>query len=182
MLAGPVRTRPASSCFLGAELAISRRRVAKARSSEASERTILIVPASAEDFDSLRALLEEASLPTEGLGDQFPQAYVVARAGSDLLAAAGLETYGEAGLLRSLVVAAAARNRGFGRALVENRLAYARALGVERVFLLTTTAPRYFERFGFANANRSEAPAELASSPEFASVCPASAICLTRVP
>jgi amino-acid N-acetyltransferase len=98
------------------------------------------------------------------------------------IGAAGLETYGNAGLLRSVVVAPAARGKGWGQQLVENRLAYARASGIERVFLLTTTAPRYFERLGFTIAMRSEAPVALAHSREFASVCPASATCLVRPP
>jgi amino-acid N-acetyltransferase len=143
---------------------------------------LVLVPASTEDASAVRALLEEASLPVDGLEDQFPDAYVIARAGSVPVGAAGLETYGKAGLLRSVVVATGARGKGCGRQLVESRLAYARARGIERVFLLTTTASQYFERLGFTIANRSEAPAALARSPEFASVCPASATCLVRAP
>ena len=41
-------------------------------------------------------------------------------------------------------------------------------------------ATAFFERLGFERIERSEAPAELLASAEFARLCPASAICLRR--
>jgi amino-acid N-acetyltransferase len=46
-----------------------------------------------------------------------------------------------------------------------------------RGYLLTTTAADDSRRFGFQDARRDEAPADLQRSTEFASVCPASATC-----
>lgn len=128
----------------------------------------------------MQALLLDAGLPVAGLTEQFPSAYVVARTDAALLAVAGLEPYGSAGLLRSLAVAERARSKGLGRRLVEDRLSAAHALGLERVFLLTTTAAAYFERLGFERVRRDTAPAELAASTEFAHACPASAVCMAR--
>jgi amino-acid N-acetyltransferase len=122
--------------------------------------------------------LEAARLPTEGLRDQFPQNYVVARRRGELIGVAGLEVYADVGLLRSVAVAEGARGRGLGRSLVDNRLEFARSSRVNRVFLLTMSAERYFTSLGFAPVNRAEAPSALAASPEFASACPASASCL----
>jgi N-acetylglutamate synthase-like GNAT family acetyltransferase len=139
-------------------------------------------PAAATDAAMIQELLRHAGLPLDGLTTQFPGAYVVVRDGPRLIAAAGLETYGSVGLLRSLVVAEPARNRGLGRLLVENRLARARESRLERVFVLTTSAARYFEALGFRAVARAEAPAELAACAEFAGACPASAACLARAP
>jgi amino-acid N-acetyltransferase len=134
--------------------------------------------ARATDDALVRGLLTTAGLPLDGLSDQFPSAYVVAFDRGVVVGAAGLETYGDVGLLRSVAVSEAVRSRGLGRRLVENRLAQARLEGLGRVFLLTTTAAPYFERLGFLRTDRNEAPAALSESPEFAFACPASAACL----
>lgn len=138
----------------------------------------VIEPARATDDRLVRGLLATVALPLDGLSDQFPSAYVVARERGVLVGVAGLESYGDVGLLRSVAVAEALRSRGVGRRLVENRLDSARARRLSRVFLLTTTAVPYFERLGFSRAERALAPAALSTSPEFAFACPASAACL----
>jgi ubiquinone/menaquinone biosynthesis C-methylase UbiE/protein-tyrosine-phosphatase/N-acetylglutamate synthase-like GNAT family acetyltransferase len=135
-------------------------------------------PATSADFEAVRALLERCNLPTQGIDQAFPDGYVVVRSGPDVLGVAGLETYGEFGLLRSVAVSEPVRSCHFGRALVEDRLAYARAKDLRAVYLLTTTAAEYFRQRGFLDAARASAPAVLRSSGEFASICPASANCL----
>jgi N-acetylglutamate synthase-like GNAT family acetyltransferase len=95
-----------------------------------------------------------------------------------VVAGAGLEPYGGAGLLRSVVVHESVRGQGVGRALVEERLERARLLGLNRVFLLTTTADDYFRALGFTPAERADAPAEMQNCAQFSGVCPARAACL----
>jgi len=129
-------------------------------------------------FAEIEALLARLSLPTAGLHDQFPRAYIVAIDLGAVIGCAGVETYGRAGLLRSVAVSPARAKSGIGRALVADRLAAARSEGLEAVYLLTTTAADFFVRLGFVPADRAGVPSALASSPEFASVCPASATCL----
>jgi amino-acid N-acetyltransferase len=124
----------------------------------------------------VRALLTEAGLPTDGLEDQFGPRYSVAEVGGALVGAAGLEVYGAFGLLRSVVVASSHRGTRLGKALVADRLAWARGAGLTAVFLLTTTAPRFFAALGFERAAREAAPEEIRSSPEFASVCPGTSV------
>jgi N-acetylglutamate synthase-like GNAT family acetyltransferase len=48
------------------------------------------------------------------------------------------------------------------------------------VFLLTTTAVPLIARLGFRRIERSEAPATIASTTEFSSLCPASAAIMRR--
>lgn len=138
-------------------------------------------PARAEDLPAAGALLERCALPVAGLGDQFPAGYVVA-GGASMIGLAGLEVHGGHGLLRSVAVEPGARDQGLGGALVADRLAHARALGLASVFLLTTTAPGFFAGLGFAPCERDRAPAELRATPEFAGVCPSSATCMVWTP
>jgi N-acetylglutamate synthase-like GNAT family acetyltransferase len=130
------------------------------------------------DREAVRALVASAGLPLSGLEDQFPQAFVLARSGDRLVGCAALEVHGTAGLLRSLAVAEGERGCGLGATLVADRLRAAQDARLAFVYLLTTTAERYFGRFGFVVSPRAGAPAGIAQSPEFAHACPASATCL----
>ena len=140
--------------------------------------SVRIVPASVLDLPAITALLNDLELPTEGVADQFPRAYVTAvRDSGAIVGCAGLETYEGGGLLRSVAVSREAQKAGVGRALVAERLGAARAMSLDAVYLLTTTASNYFPRLGFVAIDRSAVAAPVATSPEFASVCPSSARC-----
>ena len=138
----------------------------------------VVRPAELRDLAWARTLLAEASLSAEGLEDQFPRAYAVLEEDGKAVGLAGLERYGRFGLLRSVAVSARQRGSGGGSALVSDRLAAAGADGVESVFLLTTTADRWFPRFGFRAIERGSLPPEIAASPEATVVCPDSAAVL----
>ena len=137
--------------------------------------TITVRPAAAEDLDRVKGLLDAAHLPLDGLEEQFGGSYAVAEAGGEIVGAEGIEVYERSGLLRSAVVRPEWRGRGVGDALTRDRIEWARRAGLDRVYLLTTTAESYFPRFGFARVERSEAPREIRESREFASACPATA-------
>lgn len=134
--------------------------------------------AAANDFDAVRALLEGAHLPTDGLADFFGPAYAVAECDGRVIGAEGIERHGTSGLLRSAVVDDRYRGKGVGDLLTRDRLSWARASGLEDVWLLTTTAADYFPRFGFTTADRAAAPAALQQSIEFREACPASAVAM----
>jgi amino-acid N-acetyltransferase len=139
-------------------------------------RSFVVRAATPPDLAAVRALLAAAGLPTADVDAQFGARYAVALSGAgEVVGAEGVETYGRFGLLRSAVVAEAWRGNGVGEALTRDRLAWARASGLEALYLLTTTAAAYFPRFGFEPVARASAPAELQASSEFASVCPSSA-------
>lgn len=132
------------------------------------------------EIAEVTALVEAAGLPTNVVVDQFPAAYVTARREGALVGVAALERHGDAGLLRSVAIADRERGSGLGIALVANRLVAAR--GLASVSLLTTTADRFFPRFGFRNVARTELPTALQTTPEVTSICPSTAICMTLVP
>ena len=142
---------------------------------------VRIEPATMTELSTITGLLDALALPTDGVADQFPRAFVVAKdAEGVLVGCAGLETYAGSGLLRSVAVRPSMQRSGLGRILVEERLESARRAGLEAVYLLTTTAADYFPRLGFALVDLSAVPAALAASREFVTICPASAKCFAR--
>jgi amino-acid N-acetyltransferase len=140
--------------------------------------TLALRPADLADLAACRGLVDACGLPLGGLEHGFPGGYVVVVADEILVGCAGVELYGEAGLLRSVAVAPEIRGRGLGEQLTRDRIAYARAMRLGSLWLLTTTAPAYFSRSGFAPVDRTAAPESLRRSAEFADVCPASATCM----
>lgn len=134
-------------------------------------------PAVLADLSACRELLLACGLPIGGLEVAFPDGYVVI-ADAGLVGCAGVELYRETGLLRSVAVVPEARGRGLGERLTRDRIAYARSVGLESLWLLTTTAPAYFSRLGFAPVDRAAAPMSLRRSAEFTELCPASATCM----
>jgi amino-acid N-acetyltransferase len=133
-----------------------------------------------EDFSGVIRLLEAAGLPTAGLKPSLPD-FLVAEEGGDIVGAVGLEDYGDSALLRPAVVDTGRRGSGLGRDLVESLLDRAGSRGVREIYLLTTTAERYFPRFGFTRIPREAVAAPVRASEEFRGACPDSAIAMRRV-
>lgn len=142
-----------------------------------------IRPATAADTAAVRELLRAADLPLDGVPEDLTLLLVAERAiegSTALVGAVALERHGSAALLRSTVVAPALRGTHLGEALVRRALTDAEVGGVRDVVLLTTTADRWFPRFGFERISRDEVPASLQASREFQGACPASAIVMRR--
>ena len=134
-----------------------------------------IRPGSPREFGAVKRLLAANKLPVDGVPKSL-QNFLVAFDGQKVIGAVGLEVFDDAALLRSAVVDESARGTGLGAQLVEGALAKARVLRVSDVYLLTTTAEKYFPRFGFEIVPRESAPAAMMSSAEFSGACPASAV------
>lgn len=138
-----------------------------------------IVPARSSDLAAISALLGAEGLPTDGVADHVDTMFV-ARQDGRITGVAGLELYGDGGLLRSVVVDRSYRNAGLARQLVEAIVDLARARNVPSVYLLTTTAADYFPRLGFTAISRDLVPPGVQQSVEFVSACPASASVMVR--
>jgi amino-acid N-acetyltransferase len=132
------------------------------------------------DVPAVLALLEQNVLPTFGVRENVT-GFLVARAHSEIVGSAGLETYGACALLRSVAVTPARRTHGVGSALVQRLLARARRSELVAVYLLTTSAQAYFERFDFQVCPRAEAPNAIRGTWEFRTGCPDSAIFMRAV-
>lgn len=131
-------------------------------------------PATVRDLTAIEAMLASFSLPTAGVSDHIGE-FVVAEDGGRIVAAAGIELYGESALLRSVAVDDHYRGQGLARELVRNRLDNARRAGVRDVFLLTSTARDYFARLGFSTIPDTSIHAAVRVSKEFGDCCCASA-------
>ena len=136
---------------------------------------VVLRRATEADREAVLALLADAGLAIEGVAESFARFVVAAKSSGEVVGAAGLERYEDAGLVRSVVVAKEARGSSVGSALARWVLDDARALGVRELYLLTTSADAFFARLGFARVTRESVPAHVRASGQFAGQCCASA-------
>jgi amino-acid N-acetyltransferase len=138
-----------------------------------------IIRSKEDQRQSIISLLQAEKLPTEDLPGSLNN-FFVALEGDAVIAAIGLEQYGNCGLLRSMVVNKEHRNKSIASALVKELENESIALGIDCIYLLTETAPLYFERKGYKAVTRDETPEAIKASSEFKNVCPASAIVMKK--
>jgi amino-acid N-acetyltransferase len=132
------------------------------------------------DLSVVLQLLKGAGLPTADLtsADEF-RTWLLEEQGS-VLGVVGLERFGSNALLRSLAVLPEYRKRGLGHQLVARLEFDARADGIQQLVLLTETAEAFFRGLGYAVTDRSQVSEELKRSAEFRSLCPVSAVCMSK--
>lgn len=131
------------------------------------------------DLSAVESLLSASDLPLDGVRDNF-SSFIVAEDEGKIAGTIGLEAFGSVALLRSAVVSPGHRGSGIGRRLVEQLLERAEEAGIEELYLLTTTAEKYFPRFGFAPTTRGAVPDAVKASAEFRGACPDTAVVMTR--
>ena len=131
------------------------------------------------DLAAVEGLLTTSNLPLDGVADALAT-FVVAESGTDLVGVAGLEVCCNNALLRSVAVRPEWRSHGVGRALVTRVISDAESRGIRALYLLTTTADRYFPTFGFRTITRDEVPADVREASEFRAGCCASATVMCR--
>jgi N-acetylglutamate synthase-like GNAT family acetyltransferase len=142
--------------------------------------SVTIRPATTDDLSEVETLLERNSLPLDGVRDALP-GFFVAQADDRIVGVVGMEyCCALYGLLRSTAVDPEWRGRGVARALVERIIAEAESRGIRALYLLTTTAERYFPMFGFRATTRDAVPDEIRETREFRGACPESAVVMCR--
>lgn len=132
-----------------------------------------------QDLFDVKMLLKRHQLPIDGI-DQHLHTLLVARDEGRIVGSAALELYADGALLRSVAVDDRLRGRRLGHRLTEAALELAGQQGAQTVFLLTTTAERFFPKRGFELINRDEVPASVQQSVEFRSACCASAAVMRK--
>jgi amino-acid N-acetyltransferase len=132
------------------------------------------------DLATVVRLLESAGLPSADLTEAQLEHFFYCGSKHAPNALIGIELYGVDALLRSLWVAPEARSEGVGSGLVEHVEDYARAQGVGRVYLLTTTAETFFEQLGYQRIERGAVAAAIQASREFRELCPSSSALLFK--
>ena len=137
----------------------------------------------AEPNPALRAavaLLDAVGLPSSDLTEPLLEHFLFSGPRDAPTGLVGLELYDRVALLRSLAVAPNAQRSGLGSALLEQAEGYAYAQGVRSLYLLTTTAERFFVGRGYRPTSRESCPAAIRSTSEFSSLCPASSALLVK--
>ncbi len=135
-------------------------------------------PVDGEALAYVKQLLERNDLPSDV--QSSPARFYIARGGDGRVGAGGLELCGDAALLRSVVVERSARGEGVGTALCDALEARAAEAGVERLYLLTTTAAGFFADRGYERVERSDVPESVRGTAEFAELCPDTATVMTK--
>ena len=133
-----------------------------------------------EDLTGIVALLAAADLCHDDLAPEHMAHFLTIREGGELIGTVGLEVFGSDALLRSLIVASSHRGEGLGIQLVEGIEAHAHDIGVTSLYLLTTTADRFFDRHGYEQIERASVPEAIGATTEFVSFCPDSAVCMRK--
>ena len=133
--------------------------------------------AAPSDLPTVERLLAAAELPTDDVAKHLHD-FIIAESEGEVVGAIGFEVYADAALLRSAVVAPVWQGRGVGRALVERLVGEAAAREIDALFLLTSTAHRYFASFGFEPVRREDIPTLVKTSVEFRGACPESAMAM----
>jgi amino-acid N-acetyltransferase len=133
------------------------------------------------DLSEIQSLLRANDLPVEDISTALIEGFLVVEGASgSIIGIGGLEQLGAGVLSRSLAVAPEARGMGIARALVERLEDNARSCGQQDIWLLTTTAERFFERAGYERVSREDVPGEVRLCRQFAALCPSTASCMRK--
>ena len=132
------------------------------------------------DVDEMLELLKDSGLPVEDLVPASPAQFLVATRGGATAGCVGIELTGRYALIRSLAVRKTNRGEGIGSRLLQSAEDLCRQKGIRAVYLLTLTAEPFFARTGYRRIERDSAPEDIASTTEFASVCPVSSAFMTK--
>jgi amino-acid N-acetyltransferase len=136
-------------------------------------------PATTADFDAICHVLADTNLQTSDVSPQIG-VFVVAEINGEIVGTAGVEQYGAIALLRSVATSSQIRGQGVALRLCAESIHTAREHGVRELYLLTTTAPKFFEKLGFGRLARGAAPDAIRQTCEFRELCPESAVLMRK--
>jgi amino-acid N-acetyltransferase len=137
-------------------------------------------PLAPDSRSEIEALLQSSHLPTSDLDAAHPF-FIGERDDTGLAGVVGVERRGSVGLLRSLAVRPDRQGTGLGTRLADAAEQWALGQGIDQLYLLTTTAERFFARRGYEVQSRDQVDPAIRTTTEFTSACPASAIVMRRV-
>lgn len=130
--------------------------------------------------DNVMKLLVSEKLPVADLSASLDNFIVIVDNDDELMGVAGLEIYGNCGLLRSVAVKPEYRNRGIANQLLQQLESQALSGNLNAIYLLTETASTYSVKKGYAKVERDNVPEEIQASSEFSHLCPSTAIVMEK--
>jgi len=101
-----------------------------------------------DELDEISSLISSEQMPAIEV-DRWIDGFWVLDDGEKLVGCACVEVYGEAAVLRSVMVAPELRGTGQGVRMIQRALDSMRESGAKRCYLFTMTAQDWFPRFGF---------------------------------
>ncbi len=134
----------------------------------------------ADALDEMAAMLAEARLPVADLALPGRRFYRFANTVDEMVGFGGIEGQGPDRLIRSVVVRRDRRGKRHGKAVAQMLERQAGADGAQRLHLLTTDAAPFFQSLGYEQRDRAEAPAAIAATGQFRTLCSAGAAYLTK--
>lgn len=131
------------------------------------------------DLSRIAAVLLDSGLTPDGLDADHVLVFAAVQ-NEMVVGCAALEVLGEIGLVRSIAVSSGLRRRGTGSALLRTVEEEAMRSGLRKLYLLTETAQSFFAARNYRAVVRDGLPDALVRTEQFASICPASAVVMTR--
>lgn len=135
-----------------------------------------VLTATVDDLPAILKLLNNCYLPTAGVQENIHHFLVAHKNG--VVGVIGMEQVDDSVLLRSLAVSMDWRKSGIGAALVKRALQYVREGEGKSIYLLTNTAEKYMEHWGFSKIERSQIPAPLLKNSALDNACPSNSTCM----
>lgn len=135
---------------------------------------LIIEDATMQDVPAIEVMLAKAKLPIVGVRRHIAH-FRLAKQEDKVVAAGGLELYGEQALLRSIVVDPEQRNKAYGKEIVRDLCHSAQQAGIRDLYLKTVSASPFFAELGFQKLPYDQVPSSLKKSSQFRGSCPASA-------
>ncbi|MEN6319431.1 MAG: arsenic resistance N-acetyltransferase ArsN2 [Syntrophaceae bacterium] len=136
--------------------------------------------ATTSDVIQINKLLLKCGLPWEDITLMHLRHFLVLKDDTGLIGVIGMEVFDRVALLRSLAVRTQDRNRGFASELIKKAEKYTQSIGIQELYLLTTTAVDFLDKRGYQRVDRSLAPVSLQGTGEFQNLCPSSAVCMVK--
>jgi amino-acid N-acetyltransferase len=125
-------------------------------------------------------LIKDSGLPISDITTQKLKDFLYFGDPDNLIGIIGLEIFDTVALLRSLAVSKEVRGKGHGKTLVYNIEIYAKNKNVKELYLLTETAENFFKKHNYTVIQKDSAPESIKATSEFLSVCPVSAVLMTK--
>ena len=139
---------------------------------------VLKIAAHEKERQDAITFLKQQQLPVSDIHDNT-LLYVFMDA-EKMIGSAGLEIFDDCALLRSVGLVQDARGKGYGKILHEQVEHFAKEKGINCLYLITTTAEKFFDRQGYCIIDRTMAPDAIKQTDQFTGLCPSSAMVMKK--
>ncbi len=137
-----------------------------------------LIPANNGLRQKVIALLQESNLPVSDLDEQKELFALLQN--NEVAGTAGLESFDNFALLRSVSVRKDLQGKGLGKFINRELEKISKKRGIDCFYLLTNTAKDFFSKEGYEVISRDEVPESIKTTSEFSDVCPSSATVMRK--